>query len=619
MELSLQPGSIINFKGQQYRVTRSLSLERVLIEPIDAGEAISASISELYPTEICSNFKPNEPIGGTIDSSKYSEQEWAQTKKREELIQPYSSLVCSRMKAKEIANKLEISERYVYKLIKQYHNSGNKFDSLLPTKRKGSTGKTRINKEVEKIVDATIDEFYLTKQKLKISIVIQETKRRCSYNNLKAPSKNTIWRRIIRKQGQNTVKKREGSKIANEIYSPIVGATPIATQPLSILQIDHTLVDLIIVDEFHRKPIGRPYLTLAIDVFSRCITGFCLTLEAPSAVSVGLCLTHSIFDKEAWLDDRKIKTSWPIWGKPKIIYVDNASEFHSEALQRGCDLHGIRIEYRPLGQPHFGGIIERVIGTMMQLIHQLPGTTFSNIVERGEYPSEEKATLTLSELEHWLTIAITDYYHQKVHQGIHLPPIEKYKIGILGDEHYKGCGYFPRIHNKKAFLIDFLPIQRRTLQRHGFMLDHITYFSPAISPLIANRNRHGKFMIRRDPRDISKIYILDHESQAYLEIPYRTISRPSVTLWEHQQAIKSLHEKGIEKTDENLIFKAIEKLRKITEEASKNTKAARRRFERAQKALIDTALNNEQPYQDDQYERLENRTVAQPFEDIEIW
>lgn len=75
----------------------------------------------------------------------------------------------------------------------------------------------------------------------------------------------------------------------------------------------------------------------------------------------------------------------------------------------------------------------------MQLIHQLPGTTFSNIHEKGHYDSENKAALTLSELGHWLTIAITEYYHKKLHHGIELPPLEKYRLGILGEDIHPVC------------------------------------------------------------------------------------------------------------------------------------------------------------------------------------
>ncbi|MFZ2316106.1 MAG: Mu transposase C-terminal domain-containing protein [Gammaproteobacteria bacterium] len=617
MVLKIQPGVIVTFNGQRYKIKSPLNLERVLIEPLGSGEAISALLSNLQPATP-DNRQSSEKTHGARAIIEFKEKDWAEAKKREKLIRPLATTICSREDARKIGAKLGISSRYVYKLIKRYQESDCKLTSLLPSKRNGGAGKGRINKEIEKIIQASINEFYLTRQKFRISVVVQEVLRRCHYSNLKMPSDRTVRRRIECVQAKHALMKREGAKVAREEYSPIIGSFPEVKQPLAVLQIDHTPVDLIIVDEFHRKPIGRPYLTVAIDVFSRCITGFCLSLEAPSAVSVGLCLSHSIFDKDTWLSDRKINTSWPIWGKPDVIYVDNASEFHSEALQRGCDAHGIQIKYRPIAQPHFGGIVERVIGTMMQHIHQLPGTTFSNIAERGDYPSEKKAVLTLAELEQWLTISITDYYHQKIHSGISLPPIEKYKAGILGDESHKGCGYFPRIQNKKLFLIDFLPIERRTLQRHGFMLDHITYYSNALSPMIANRKKYGPFIIRRDPRDISHIYILDPESHTYLEIPYRTLSRPTVTLWEHRQALNFLREKGIEKKDETLIFQAVEKLREITKEATKRSKSARRQHERTHQAqmMITTPIQ-------EQFEQYASKTgstqPARPFEDIEIW
>ena len=79
--------------------------------------------------------------------------------------------------------------------------------------------------------------------------------------------------------------------------------------------------------------------------------------------------------------------------------MDNAKEFHSEALRKGCEQHGITLAYRPVAQPHFGGVVERVLGTLMDMVHQLPGTTFSNIHARGTYDAEGRAVLTLAELE----------------------------------------------------------------------------------------------------------------------------------------------------------------------------------------------------------------------------
>jgi putative transposase len=43
----------------------------------------------------------------------------------------------------------------------------------------------------------------------------------------------------------------------------------------------------------------------------------------------------------------------------------------------------------------------------MQWVHELPGTTFSNTNQRGEYDAEKMAALTLRELERWLTLAVS--------------------------------------------------------------------------------------------------------------------------------------------------------------------------------------------------------------------
>jgi putative transposase len=263
---------------------------------------------------------------------------------------------------------------------------------------------------------------------------------------------------------------------------------------------------------------------------------------------------------------------------------------------------------------------------MMQLIHSLPGTTFSNIQEKGDYPSEKKAILTLPELEYWLTIAITDYYHQKVHTGIKFPPIEQYRDAIIGTENKAGVGYPAKINNKQAFLIDFLPIEWRTLQRHGFMLDHISYNSPVLSPFIGDRKKYQRFLIRRDPRDLSRIYVLEPNSHRYLEIPYRTLSRPTITLWEHKRAISWLNEKGMDRMNETLIFQAIERMREIVKKASYKTKSARRQQAKTDyhlKATVTKEIEHKQKNistgnQTNQQHESES-DVIKPFENIEIW
>lgn len=574
MELNFAIGNKITYEGKVYIIKQWLDLHHVLLEEPLRDATVVAKICNINAIE--DNF--NNSINQHQELTLISAEDWEIAKYRESIIKPLVTQNRGLLqKIKEVSKLLKLTERQVYNLVNRYRSNGYRLLSLVPEQSQGGAGKSRIDQELEQIIEQTIKKLYLSKQKLKISRVIEEVKLCCFKKNLQPPSVCTIRRRINSYGSvKEIVAKREGASKARDRYVPVAGSFPETSYPLQVYQIDHTVVDLIIVDEIYRQPIGRPYITVAIDVFSRCIAGFCLTLEPPSATSVGLCLTHAVFDKELWLTERSIEADWPIWGKPEGIYVDNGKDFHSEALIRGCEAHGIKIEYRPIGKAHYGGIVERIIGTLMQLIHQIPGTTFSNVKERGNYDSEGKAILTLKELEKWLTIAITQYYHNKQHATLLKPPIEQYKESTLGADQRIARGYPPKLPYKHNFLIDFLPIIYRSIQRHGFMLDQIKYYDNVLSPLIANSSRYDRFLIRRDPRDLSKIFVLEPKSQIYMEIPYGTLSRPAISLWEHKLALKYLRTKGAAQVNEAAIFGAVEQLREIAKAACKDSKAARR-------------------------------------------
>lgn len=155
-----------------------------------------------------------------------------------------------------------------------------------------------------------------------------------------------------------------------------------------------------------------------------------------------------------------MEAAWPMSGKPRSLYVDNAREFKSEALTRGCEQHGIELGYRPPGRPHYGGIVERVIGTAMRTIHELPGTTFSSPVERGQYDSEKLAALTLQELERWLALAVANY-HGTIHSTLGQTPAGRWADAVAA------TGLPATTANPTAFLVDFLPVVRCTLTRTG--------------------------------------------------------------------------------------------------------------------------------------------------------
>ena len=52
------------------------------------------------------------------------------------------------------------------------------------------------------------------------------------------------------------------------------------------------------------------------------VAGFHLSLDAPSRVSIGLCLLHAVYDKTAWLAGQGIRAPWPVAGLPEVLHAD---------------------------------------------------------------------------------------------------------------------------------------------------------------------------------------------------------------------------------------------------------------------------------------------------------
>ena len=542
------------------------------------------------------------------------DEAWAQARHRTEIIGPLAALeVVGHEAADEAAQALGLSRRQVYVLIRRARQGTGLVTDLTPGRSGGGNGKGRLPEPVERIIRELLQKRFLTKQKRSLAAFHREVAQACKTQKLPVPARNTVAQRIAGLHPAKIARSRGGQDAARPLQGA-GGIPPEVTMPLEQVQIDHTVIDLIVVDERDRQPIGRPYLTLAIDVFTRCVLGMVVTLEAPSAVSVGLCLAHAACDKRPWLEGLNVEMDWPMSGKPRLLYLDNAAEFKSEALRRGCEQHGIRLDYRPPGQPHYGGIVERIIGTAMQMIHdELPGTTFSNPGQRGEYDSEKMATLTLRELERWLALAVGTY-HGSVHNGLLQPPAARWAEAV------ERVGVPAVVTRPTAFLVDFLPVIRRTLTRTGFVIDHIHYYADALKPWIARRERLPAFLIRRDPRDISRIWVLEPEGQHYLEIHYRTLSHPAVTLWEQRQALAKLRQLGREQVDESALFRMIGQMREIVTTAQKATRKARRDADRRQHLKTSEPPAKPIPPDVDMADpQADNLPPAKPFDQIEEW
>ncbi|VVO87295.1 Transposon Tn7 transposition protein TnsB [Pseudomonas fluorescens] len=573
--VAIEVGAMVRRDKTIYRILQILGFDTVIGVEVETGVSASLRVPELRAVE-------QERIDGLYvnhDVATINSDDWAVAQQRFSAISPLiNETVNPRYTVEARAKEVGVDTATLYRWLERYQN-WNEILALVPRKRGWKSGATRLTIEAEKIIRDVIDDHYLKSQRPSIQSTIAEVAMRAKAQGITPPGASAIRARIAKIPEKQVLRKRGFADQARNRYTPSVGKFPGADYPLAVIQIDHTPIDLIVVDDLHRKPIGRLWLTVAIDVHSRMIAGYYLALEEPSEISVGMCIAHAVLPKEDWLNVHQVEGDWPVWGFPRVVHSDNGPDFRAENVRRSCSNYNIENVFRPVKVPKYGGHIERLLGTFMRMLHELPGTTFSNTNDRDGYDSDKNATLTMGEFERWLVRAILRY-HQSPHSAIYMSPARKWQLGFFGNRELDPLvSVPPRPDDALTVQLDFLPSFHRTVQTYGVQID-VFYYSEALRHWINTTDPETglarKFIFRRDPRDISVIWFFDPLLKQYFRVPVANQAFPAATVWEFRAAKKKAVDEGRENIDEATISRLIMENRELVKSASQMTKKARR-------------------------------------------
>ncbi|UTD15417.1 DDE-type integrase/transposase/recombinase [Tenacibaculum mesophilum] len=610
--LKIDIGEKVLYKQKEAVIIKLVDLNRVTVQELKNNIIHTVKINSLKPFLNSSSDYPEYEIALLTD------EKWEEAQRRFKIILPILENRRDSNLVKKIASENGVHYTTLYRWVKIYDKT-NLVSSLIGFKKNGGKGKSRLNLEIDTIIKEAINDIYLDSSKKSITKVIREITKRCKEKELKPPHSNTIRNRIKSLSEEEVLRKRYGKSKARDKFEPIKSSFPGADYPLSVVQIDHTKVDVVLVDEHYRKPFLRPWLTLAMDVYSRMVVGFYLSFDPPGEMGTGLCIANSILPKDMWVEKKGIEADWPCWGIMNTIHVDNAREFRGKMLRRACQNYGINLEYRPVAKPNWGGHVERLLGTFSKEIHNLSGTTFSDPKDRENYNSEKNASFTISEFEKWLMIYILNVYHKKQHSSIGMSPEQRYNEGIFGGVGKDGSGLPPMLMNERRIKLDFMPYVERTVQEYGVVIEHITYYDEVLRRYIHAKEEKGrgsvkkKFMFRRDPRDISVIYFYDPELNEYYEIPYRDTSKPAISIWEYREVVRLLSENRIE-INEEAIFNAYERMDEIEMKAIRDTKRLKRTSRYSDKRNLVKEINE---VEETNKVKTEEIPIVEPFEELD--
>lgn len=467
-----------------------------------------------------------------------------------------------------IANEMGTSVRTVARRFSIYL-SDSSTHAQLNRKPGPALGGSNLSPAVEAVIAKVIEEKYESGNRANISRVVVDVHAEMRRLGLeeKPPSRTAVSARIHARPSWNAEVKRHG-RVRGSAKAGPAGSPTVGYEVLEFVQMDHAIVDLVIVDPDSREPMGRPWITLAIDVASRCVLGFYLEMAPPSQTSVAMALEHACCPKDKWLKGLGCSKLNMPFGLMSTVGWDNGKSFRARGLQVACRLNGIEPKYRNVRTPTHGAHIERFIGTYMGKVHLLKGTTFSNTVERGDYNSDKQAVMTFHDLLEW-TVYQIDAYHNSVHSSLGAPPLD------VWNDHWRDdngqCVIPPFPASRRDFRLSLLPGVYRHVTREGINRFSLKYWDDVLTPFI----RDGKkYWVSHHPGDISVVYA--RLGDDVYDIPWRDRTRRPVSLYEWKIAKRRLKEKGYAQAREARVFESIEATRRIEEDASRLTRKQRR-------------------------------------------
>ena len=504
-------------------------------------EALPALRQQVERLDLASRFKWKTPRAGTLIYTR----------------QPPSARSLRRwLKCYERASASALA------LVPRYHRSGNRGH--------------RFGRQERKLIDSVLEE-YLTQDRKTKKMVFDICQARFAQENetrahegrplLRAPSRRTIERMLSDQDPYFQMIHRRGVAETNRRYRVWENGLE-ASYPLERVEIDEWKVDLISIladgdvldglspEELARLERGRRWLYLAIDCATRCVVAMRLAAEPNASDAIAL-LADITRDKSDLAGAAQCRGNWREYGGLVSVVTDQGAAFVDEGFRTAILDAGGHHEIPPGGLPHLRGCVERIFRSLgSELMPQLGGRTFSGPKERGDYPSEELASLSDEALMQILILHIVDVYHNRPHGGLDgETPRARWKR-LVGER-----GIAPGL-SEQTRKIAFGWRSRRKVTGKGVRLNGIDYTCKLLRHIHLHRHE-AEIEVSFDPLDLGWIVVRIDGKWHPATAVQGCFEGVSLDAWRAAAHDLRLRHRGEAALEETTVRRALEKIAEI--------------------------------------------------------
>lgn len=372
------------------------------------------------------------------------------------------------------------------------------FVGLLPKISRRGNRKRRVDGAVLEKIEQLMENRYAEPGRERLHSIYGEFALDCRNSGLAKPSEKTFKREVRRLRTHQLEVRRMGDKAAYSMeefhWELEIGTPRHGERPFEIAHVDHTEMDVTLVHPLTGVNLGRPWLTLLIDAFTRMVLAYVISFSRPNHITCMMIIRECV--------RRHGRV-------PRTLVVDGGSEFRSTYFE--CLLATLEVtkKTRPPSKGHFGSVIERMFGVSNdQFIHNLAGNTQATRNPRSLSPThdpERHAVWTLRMLAERFNGWLEEYYHQRTHMSLGTSPAQfmKSMTAFHGERSHKWIPY------TEAFQIACLPASpgagKVTVnQVRGVKTQNNRYWHPGFrDPALTGK----ELQARVDPFNLFHIYV----------------------------------------------------------------------------------------------------------------
>jgi putative transposase len=491
--IDICPGAVLSWDGKPWTVLNIGNHNLTLRGENDHVSELPISSMELLLQEgrlLC--------VGGTEQLAEHSEVErrcavasksdLETANKRCKLVEAY----LNPQTEEAVKDPNRTLRRYISRYLEARDAYGNGYIGLLPQVSKQGNRTARLTEETRLEMEECIESIYEKPEQPTKFCSWVEFKDACKSQNLPWVSYWTFCKAVDARPLHTQTEKRKGRRAAykhKEFYWNLDRQTPRhGDRPFEIGHIDHTELDLEIISPVTGKKLGKLWLTILTDAFSRRELAHSVSFEEPSYRSCMMVFRECV-RRHGRL--------------PQIIVIDGGHEFASTYFDYVLARFEITKKTRPPAQSRFGSVCERHFGTTnTQFIHNLRGNTqiMKNVrqVTKSNNP-KNRAIWDCRSFDDRLTEYFDSVYDTMEHPALGQNPRDAFNAGLdLGG---------PRKHRYILYNHDFLmatapSTQKGTAKVHpgrGVTINHFLYWCQAFrDPLVENHS----VPVRYDPYDM---------------------------------------------------------------------------------------------------------------------